>query len=81
MMHRNLDRRVEALVRLTDPSHLDYIASLFDLAMSEKTSSWWLDANGTWTRHSATVLGEPLQDMQNVLANTISLRRRSGSSR
>jgi polyphosphate kinase len=81
MMHRNLDRRVEALVRLTDPSHLDYIASLFDLAMSEKTSSWWLDANGTWTRHSATVLGEPLQDMQNVLANIISLRRRSGSSR
>ena len=30
MMHRNLDRRVEALVRLTDPDHLAEIGALFD---------------------------------------------------
>ena len=43
MMHRNLDRRVEALVRLTDPDHLAEIDALFDMAMDERTSSWWLD--------------------------------------
>ena len=35
MMHRNLDRRIEALVRLTDPDHLIEIGTLFDRAMDE----------------------------------------------
>ena len=35
MMHRNLDRRVEALVRLVDPDHIAEIGALFDEAMSE----------------------------------------------
>jgi len=81
MMHRNLDRRVEALVRLADPAHLNYIESLFDLALSDKTSAWWLDATGTWTRHNLNEYGESLQDMQNVLMNDISQRRRTGPVR
>lgn len=81
MMHRNLDRRVEALVRLTDPEQLKEIEVQFDLAMSEETSSWWLDSSGTWTRHSIADDGTHLQDMQNVLMKRISSRKRSGSSR
>ena len=30
MMHRNLDRRVEALARLTDPRHVEDLRSLLD---------------------------------------------------
>ena len=81
MMHRNLDRRVEALVRLADPAHLSYIESLFDLALSDNTSAWWLDATGNWTRHNLNEYGESLQDMQNVLMNDISQRRRTGPVR
>lgn len=81
MMHRNLDRRVEALVRLTDPEQLKEIEVQFDLAMSDETSSWWLDSSGTWTRHSIADDGTHLQDMQNVLMKRISSRKRSGSSR
>jgi polyphosphate kinase len=81
MMHRNLDRRVEALVRLTDTGHLSYIDSLFELAMSDHTSSWWLDSAGQWNRHNLDDSGEPLQDMQNVLMSNTSLRRRTGSAR
>jgi polyphosphate kinase len=81
MMHRNLDRRVEALVRLTDSGHLNYIDSLFALALSEETSAWWLDSTGQWIRHNLADSGEPLQDMQNVLMSTISLRRRTGTAR
>ena len=36
MMHRNLDRRVEALVRLVDPAHLAEIGGLFDQAMGDR---------------------------------------------
>ena len=34
MMHRNLDRRVEALVRLVDPRHLTEVDALFTRAMT-----------------------------------------------
>ena len=78
MMHRNLDRRVEALVRLTSPDHLRELDDLFNLAMSDETSSWWLEPDGTWTRHSADDAGAPLQDMQNVLMRQISQRKRGG---
>jgi len=81
MMHRNLDRRVEALVRLTAPDQLAHIDSLFELALSDETSSWWLDESGEWTRHSVTESGEPLEDMQNVLMKRISQRKRQGNNR
>ncbi len=77
MMHRNLDRRVEALVRLTDPDHLAELDSVLDLAMSETTSSWHLEPDGTWTRHNRADDGAPLDDMQNVLMREMSARRRS----
>ncbi|CAN5147299.1 RNA degradosome polyphosphate kinase [soil metagenome] len=81
MMHRNLDRRVEALVRLTDPSHLRELDELFDLAMSPETSSWHLGPDGTWTRHSRGADDAPLEDLQNVLMRQISQRKRGGALR
>lgn len=76
MMHRNLDRRVEALVRVTSPAHLAELDELFNLAMSDETSSWHLGENGTWERHSHAEDGTPLQDLQNVLMREISARKR-----
>jgi polyphosphate kinase len=77
MMHRNLDRRVEALVRLTNPAHLREIDELFELSLADTTSSWWLDSDGTWTRHYQDESGDSLEDMQNVLMKQISLRKRA----
>ncbi|MCU1544303.1 MAG: degradosome polyphosphate kinase [Microbacteriaceae bacterium] len=79
MMHRNLDRRIEALVRLVDVDQLRQIDELFELALAEDTSSWWLDESGDWTRHSRTESGEPLRDMQNVIMKRISQRKRAVS--
>jgi len=67
LMHRNLDRRVEALVRLTDPAQLDELLELFDLSVADDTSSWHLQADGTWVRHDRDEDGEPLADLQDVL--------------
>ena len=81
MMHRNLDRRIEALVRLTSADHLREIDSIFDLAMSDDTSSWKLDSAGGWTRHYRAEDGTPLRDMQNVMMRRISQRKRGGPLR
>ena len=78
LMHRNLDRRVEALVRITSPDHLRQLDDLFELAMSKDTSAWLLDESGTWTRHHRTEHGQPLDDMQNILMRQISQRKRGG---
>ncbi|MET0844184.1 MAG: RNA degradosome polyphosphate kinase [Mycetocola sp.] len=81
MMHRNLDRRVEALVRLTAPAHLAEIASLFDTAMDDNTSTWHLNADGVWERHSTDESGLPLVDIQDRLMLKTSLRRRPRARR
>jgi polyphosphate kinase len=71
LMHRNLDRRVEALVRLTDPTHLQRINDLLDLTMSEDTATWALGPDGTWTRNHRRQDGTPLRDLQNVIMQKI----------
>ncbi|WP_150307967.1 RNA degradosome polyphosphate kinase [Planctomonas psychrotolerans] len=81
MMHRNLDRRVEALVRLVNPDQLREIDELFDLAMAPTTSSWWLDELGEWTRMHEDENGDVLDDMQNTVMYQVSGRRRSGGFR
>ncbi|GAA1837899.1 RNA degradosome polyphosphate kinase [Agromyces salentinus] len=82
MMHRNLDRRVEALVRLTEPAHVAEVTALFDRAMDDRTSSWHLDGDGVWTRHTVDEDGAPLDDLQAALMLEIGQRRqRSGHRR
>ncbi|MBL0887918.1 RNA degradosome polyphosphate kinase [Myceligenerans sp. I2] len=67
LMHRNLDRRVETLVRVTDPLHVIELTELMDTSMSDSTSSWHLHSDATWERHSTGPDGQPLRDMQAVL--------------
>jgi polyphosphate kinase len=67
MMHRNLDRRVELLVQVTDPGHRRRIRRVLDLGMDDGTSSWWLDPDGHWVRHSRDDAGNPLRDAQETL--------------
>jgi polyphosphate kinase len=77
MMHRNLDRRVELLVRVADPQQCSRLWQLLELGMDGKTSSWWLDGSGTWTRQSRGEDGSPLSDVQERL---IRMRRTTRSS-
>jgi len=81
MMHRNLDRRVEALVRLVVPAHLKEIDDIFDLAMADTTTSWSLHEDGGWTRASRNSDGVLLDDLQTVLMKKIAARKRVGAAR
>ena len=70
LMHRNLDRRVEVLVRLVDPDHLSHLANLFAVSLADTTSSWHLvdeDGEQKWVRHAVDEEGEPLLDLQTSL--------------
>ncbi len=79
MMHRNLDRRVEALVRLVRPEHLTELEELFDAGMADETSSWWLATDGEWIRHDRDAKGAPLVDLQTDLMSQIGSRKRGAT--
>ncbi|HYN75125.1 MAG TPA: RNA degradosome polyphosphate kinase [Candidatus Limnocylindria bacterium] len=70
LMHRNLDRRVEALVRLADPEHVAEVDDLLDLGFDESTASWHLGPDDTWERHVHAVDGAPLVDIQSHMIAT-----------
>jgi polyphosphate kinase len=50
LMHRNLDRRVEVLLRVCDESARRELARIFDEAMAPDVRSWQLGGDGSWTR-------------------------------
>jgi polyphosphate kinase len=76
MMHRNLDRRVEALVRLSDPAHVAAMEALMAMGMGDDVSSWHLDGEGQWTRVRKDADGNELLDLHSVLIETNARRRR-----
>ena len=78
MMHRNLDRRVEALVRLRDPGQLAELDELLTLSMDDATASWHLGPDGEWSRHVVGPDGDRLRDLQ---AHLIAARPRRRSTR
>ena len=78
LMHRNLDRRVEALVRLPGTAQVEEIDRILDIAFDDGTASWWLQPDGSWTRHFLDEHGSPLIDMQETLIATKRRRRTPG---
>ncbi|WP_122818828.1 RNA degradosome polyphosphate kinase [Nocardioides pantholopis] len=51
LMHRNLDRRVEVLVRLPGAESIASIRRLLDLAFAPDTDAWVLGPDAAWTRN------------------------------
>ena len=64
LMHRNLDRRVEALVRITDPAMLAELEWIVTHEASDAVSSWHMLPDGSWRRHHTDAEGRPLEDIQ-----------------
>ena len=54
LMHRNLDRRVEALVRVTDPDARAHLDAVLNLCMADDVAGFDLAADGTWHRREGT---------------------------
>jgi polyphosphate kinase len=76
MMHRNLDRRVEALVKIAQPDHIRELTQLLDLGMGKSVSVWKLDQAGNWNRSVKSQSGEQLLDMQDeLMARTLEKKK------
>ncbi|MGH3978627.1 MAG: RNA degradosome polyphosphate kinase [Pseudonocardiaceae bacterium] len=72
MMHRNLDRRVEVLVRVADPRLTEELDAVLDSAIDPATRCWALGSDGTWSASPAA--GATVRDHQAQL-----VRRHRGS--
>ena len=77
LMHRNLDRRVEVLVRVTDEGQIRDLLGLLEVALSDGTASWHLGTTETgepeWQRHYLDSEGNRLVDLHEHL---VAVRRR-----
>jgi polyphosphate kinase len=59
LMHRNLDRRVESLLRIEKIQHKEILREIFEISLSPETSSW--HQSGTeWKRHKS---GQDIQEL------------------
>ena len=67
MMHRNLDRRVETLVRIVAPNSHQKLMVLLDELTSGKFAAWFLQESNEWVHRSHDSNGEDLQDLQGFL--------------
>ncbi|HEY1419287.1 MAG TPA: polyphosphate kinase 1 [Candidatus Dormibacteraeota bacterium] len=56
LMPRNLDRRVEAVVPVTDPRLRERLAEILDISLADDVLAWELGPDATW-RHVPTVIG------------------------
>jgi polyphosphate kinase len=61
-----------------DPAQQVTLRNLIALAMDEATASWWLDADGLWTRHHLSSPGLPLRDLQQYLLASTRARALDG---
>ena len=74
LMHRNLDRRVEALVRIVAPEQVRYLSKLLRFEASDEVTSWRSRPGGKWVRHTHGKKGKVLVDVQSLLMKNASSR-------
>ena len=59
LMHRNLDRRVESLLRIEKIQHKEILREIFEISLSPDTSSWH-QSGIDWKRHKS---GQDIQEL------------------
>ena len=62
LMHRNLDRRVESLVQITQSDHKRFLVGALDSYMSDEFVRWELHPDGKWLEIKTNSAGERLKD-------------------
>jgi len=70
LMDRNLNRRVESLVRVARDEHKKELIKIFDLYLSSTTAAWHLLPDGKWLRVNQDPTGSPLAELQSVMIDS-----------
>jgi polyphosphate kinase len=50
LMQRNLDRRVEALVPVADPTLTEHLDEILQVLLEDDTLAWTLAPDGSWSK-------------------------------
>jgi polyphosphate kinase len=74
LMGRNLDRRVESLVRIDKKEHQHRLQEIIDLGLSAEASRWQLTGTD-WVRKSKNTQGQALLDVHAALIHEYSMGR------
>lgn len=64
MMQRNLDRRVESLVRIDSEKHKERLKGILDDSLSDQYSTWKLTEDNQWVRNVTDTDGNYLVNFQ-----------------
>ena len=67
LMDRNLNRRVESLVRIIEPDHKDALIALLDEYLSDEIANWQMLPDGTWQSISKLPDGTAVDNVQQLL--------------
>ena len=74
LMGRNLDRRVESLIRVDKKEHHQRLQGILDIGLSDQTSSWELNRT-QWVRKSIDEHGAPKRDVHAAMIELYSRNR------
>lgn len=69
LMHRNLDRRVESMVKINQTDHKRVLMRALDSYLAPTTSSWHMNVSGSWDRVTTSPAGEKLVDLHQQVIN------------
>ena len=64
IMERNLDRRVEALIRIDEPLHKSELSEVLDLSFSPRFRMWEMSEDDSWSYIKNGPEGKQLEDFQ-----------------
>ncbi len=67
LMDRNLNRRVESLVKIIRDEHKKSLINIFDQYTASTTAAWHLLPTGKWLQVDKDSNGEPLSDLQAMI--------------
>ena len=69
LMHRNLDRRVESMVKINQNDHKRMLLRALDSYLAPTTSSWHMNKAGNWDRITESASGAKLDDLHQQVIN------------
>jgi len=69
LMDRNLNRRVESLVRIVEPEHKASLIKLLDEYLSDEIANWQMLPNGKWQNIAKLPDGSSIESVHQLLIN------------
>lgn len=72
IMDRNLNRRIETLVKVNDYSHKEQLIHILDMSFNSEFIHWQMDENDHWQHISKNSDGENLKDYQQYFLERVS---------